>query len=247
VILLDFNNEKELDLNLNTEPTLLHRVIFVLTVVSMMVAIYLVFMYANIERVMGPVQKIFYFHVGTAAVAAIAFFVVFVCSIMYLITKKRIYDVYAGVSGEIGVVFTTLVLLTGPIWAKAAWNVWWNWEPRLTTTLILWFIYVAYIMIRLMEGAWDKKARLASVFGIIGFIDVPIVYFSVQWWETTLHPVVVSKGGGGLEGNMIVALVASIIALTFLYVLLLQKGVRVEKSKIELQHMKARIAEKFSR
>ena len=248
MLVLKFDNERELGLSLDTRETLLSRVMFWIAGISILVALYLVFMYAVIERIMGPVQKIFYFHVGTAAVAAIAFFVVFVCSILYLMTKKRIYDVYAGVSGEIGVVFTTLVLLTGPIWARASWNVWWNWEPRLTTTLILWFIYVAYVMIRNMDGAWDKKARLAAIFGIIGFVDVPIVYFSVQWWNTTLHPVVVGKGGGGLQGEgMILALMASIFALSMLYVVLMKRGVRIEKAKIELAHMKSKIAEKFSR
>ncbi len=123
-----------------------------------------------------------------------AFFVTFVFSILYLVKRKRIFDTYAYVSAEIGVVFTIIVLTTGPIWAKSSWNTWWVWEPRLITTLILFFIYVAYIMIRQMDGVWDKKARLCAVFGIIGFVDVPIVFFAIRWWQTKLHPIVFGNG-----------------------------------------------------
>ncbi len=233
-------------MKLNTEQTLIHKGVFGIAFVLIITAIYLIFQYSVIEKQMGAVQKIFYFHVGTAWNAALAFFVVFVCSILYLVTKKRIFDVYATVSAEIGVVFTTLVLLTGPIWAKSAWNKWWSWEPRLTSTLILWFIYLAYTMIRHMDGAWDKKARLCSIFGIIGFIDVPIVYFAVQWWNSKFHPVVLGSGGGGLKGQgMLLALIISVFAMSFFYLLVLQKGVRIEKASIELKHMKTKISERF--
>lgn len=151
------------------------------TVVAMLAAIYLIFMYAHIEKTMGVVQKIFYIHVSSAWCAFLAFFVTFAYSILYLVKRKRIFDTYAYVSAEIGVFFTTIVLTTGPIWAKSSWNTWWVWEPRLITTLILWFIYMAYIMIRQMDGVWDKKARLAAVFGILGFADVPIVFFAIRW------------------------------------------------------------------
>jgi heme exporter protein C len=166
---------------------------------------------------------------------------------LYLVKRKRIYDTYAYVSAEIGVVFTTIVLTTGPIWAKSAWNTWWVWEPRLTTTLILWFIYIGYIMIRQMDGVWDKKARLCAVFGIIGFADVPIVFFAIRWWQTKLHPIVfgngVSQQGGGIEGNMMVALMASLIALTFLYSYLLKKGVAFENMKIKVNQYKEKLRE----
>ena len=112
-------------------------------VVSMLAAFYFIFMYAEIEKTMGAVQKIFYMHVPSAWVAFLAFFVTFVFSILFLIKRKRIYDTYAYVSAEIGVVFTAIVLTTGPIWAKSSWNTWWAWEPRLTTTLILFFLYMA--------------------------------------------------------------------------------------------------------
>lgn len=240
------NNESELGFSLDTRPTLLYKSLFWVTLVAMMVSIYMVFMFAPTEVVMGDVQRIFYFHVGTAWPAFFAFGFVFVCSILYLVTKKRIYDIYAKSAAEIGVVFMTLVMITGPMWAKASWNVWWSWEPRLTTSLILWFIYIAYVMVRNMDLPWEKKARLCSVFGIIGFIDVPIVYFSVQWWNTNLHPVVVGSEGGGLEPAMFLTMQVCIWTFTLFFFLLLSRTVRAEKSRIELNHIKTKIADKFS-
>lgn len=229
------------------ESPLLHKVLYWGTVISILAAFYFIFIYSDIEKTMGVVQKIFYFHVGSAWTAFLAFFVTFVYSILYLVKRKRIYDTFAYVSAEIGLVFTTIVLTTGPIWARSAWNVWWVWEPRLTTTLILWFIYMAYVMIRQMDGVWEKKARLSAVFGILGFADVPIVFFAIRWWETKFHPIVfgngVSQKGGGIEGNMLVALLVSLAALTLLYLYLLQKGVSFEKMKIKVNQYKEKLRE----
>lgn len=226
-------------------------ILYIGTVISILTAIYLVFMYAHIEKTMGVVQKIFYFHVASAWSGFLAFFVTFLFSILYLRKRKRIFDTYAYVSAEIGVVFTTIVLTTGPIWAKSAWNTWWAWEPRLTTTLILWFIYMAYIMIRQMDGPWEKKARLGAVFGIIGFVDVPVVFFAIRWWQTKFHPILFGNGvnqkGGGIEGNMLVALLASILAFTFLYAYLLQKGVSFEKMKWQIEQHKRRLREQLEK
>jgi heme exporter protein C len=226
-----------------------HRILVWSTIISILTSFYLIFIYAPLEATMREVQKIFYIHVSSAWVAFLAFFVVFVLSIMYLVTRKRIYDIYAGISAEIGVVFTTIVMTTGPIWARSSWNTWWAWEPRLTTSLILWFIYLAYIMIRQMDGAWDKKARLSAVFGIIGFIDVPIVFMAIRWWQSKFHPIVFGDGpsqkGGGVEPEMLVALIAMTISFTLLYVVLLQKGVYLEKAKITVENWKEKLREKL--
>jgi heme exporter protein C len=242
-------------LNLEHEPitklkdSLVHRVLVWATIISILTSFYLIFIYAPLETTMREVQKIFYIHVSSAWVAFLAFFVVFVLSIMYLVTRKRIYDIYAGISAEIGVVFTTIVMTTGPIWARSSWNTWWAWEPRLTTSLILWFIYLAYIMIRQMDGAWDKKARLSAVFGIIGFIDVPIVFMAIRWWQSKFHPIVFGDGpsqkGGGVEPEMLVALITMTISFTLLYVVLLQKGVYLEKAKITVENWKEKLREKL--
>jgi heme exporter protein C len=241
--------------NLSQEPlsqlndSKVHRFLVWATVISLFASLYLIFIYAPLEKTMREVQKIFYIHVSSAWVAFLAFFVVFVLSIMYLVTRKRVYDVYAGVSAEIGVVFTTIVMTTGPIWARSSWNTWWAWEPRLTTSLILWFIYLAYIMIRQMDGAWDKKARLSAVFGIIGFIDVPIVFMAIRWWQSKFHPIVFgdapNQKGGGVEPEMLVALIAMTITFTLFYVVLLQKGVNIEKAKIKVENWKEQLREKL--
>jgi len=229
------------------KASLVPKILFGTTVVSILASIYFIFIFSSIEKTMGVVQKIFYYHVASAWCAFLAFFVTFIFSILFLAKRKRIFDTYAYVSAEIGVVFTTIVLTTGPIWAKSSWNTWWAWEPRLTTTLILWFIYMAYIMIRQMDGVWDKKARLASVFGIIGFIDVPIVFFAIRWWQSKFHPIVFGNGpsqkGGGIEPNMLVALLVSITALTLLYSYLLQKGVTLENMRIKVTQYKEKLRE----
>ncbi|MEH7107242.1 cytochrome c biogenesis protein [Bacillus sp. JJ1764] len=234
-----------------TRVSNLPKILFGGTVISMLASLYLIFLYAEEEKTMGAAQKIFYFHVSSAWVAFFAFFVTCVFSVLFLVKRKRIYDTYAYVSAEIGIVFTLIVLTTGPIWAKSAWNTWWVWEPRLITTLILFFIYVAYIMVRHMDGAWDKKARLAAVFGVIGFVDVPIVFFAIRWWQTKLHPIVFGDGvnqqGGGITSSMLVALLVSIATFTILYAYLLNKGVTLENMKIKVEQYKERIRESLER
>ena len=119
-----------------------------LTFVMMLLALYTIFIYAPVEKTMGVIQKIFYIHVPTAFLAYMAFFITFIASILYLYRKDSIWDTVAHCAVETGVIFCTIVLITGSIWAKPIWNVWWTWDPRLTTTLILWFTYVAYLMLR---------------------------------------------------------------------------------------------------
>lgn len=205
-----------------------------------LIALYFVFVYAPVERVMGAVQKIFYFHVSSAWIAFFAFFVTFLCSIFLLITNRYIFDDIASASAEIGLVFCTIVLITGPIWAKPIWGTWWTWDPRLTTTLILWFIYVGYIMLRKFIDEEDKRAKFSAALGIIGFIDVPIVFMSIRWWRT-IHPNVLQKGGGGLHPDMLKSLIISVIAFTFLYIVLLTKTLKVkalEKKVLLLENRK---------
>jgi len=235
----------------DTKSLNLSKLLFSATVISMLVSLYFIFIFAEEETTMHAAQKIFYFHVSSAWLAFMAFFVTFVFSILFLIKRKRIFDTYAYVSAEIGVVFTIIVLTTGPIWARSAWNTWWVWEPRLITTLILFFIYIAYIMIRQMDGVWDKKARLAAVFGIIGFADVPIVFFAIRWWQTKFHPIVFGEGpsqkGGGIEDTMLVALLITITAFTILYSYLLQKGVSFENMRIKVERYKEKLREELEK
>lgn len=184
------------------------------------VALYGAFLYAPTEREMGDVQRIFYFHMGTAWNAFLTFFGVFVAGITYLITRQSKWDRLAAACAEIGMVFTTIVMVTGSIWAKPIWNTWWAWgDPRLMTTMVLWLLYAAYFLLRSSLPEGDKKYQFCAVFGIIAFLDVPIVYMSIRWWRT-IHPVVITSSGAGLATEMIHALIVSLIAMTVLCVTL---------------------------
>ena len=213
------------------------RVLGWLTFIMVLIATYLVFMWVPNERIMGPVQKIFYFHVASAWVGFLAFFVVFIAGILYLKTREEKWDAIGAASAEIGIMFTVIVLITGPIWGRAAWNAWWTWDPRLTTTLVLFFIYVAYFMVRSSIIEPEKKARIAAIFGMVGFIDVPIVWFSIRWWRT-IHPVVVSSSGFAMSSKMVVTLLVSVVAFTMLYFFLLLNTTIVIKMRSELASLK---------
>jgi heme exporter protein C len=202
------------------------RIIDIAAFVMIIVGLYFAFIFAPTEKIMGIIQKIFYFHVASAWIAFFAFFITFICSILLLIRGNLIFDEIASASVELGVIFCSIVLLTGPLWARPVWGVWWTWDPRLTTTLILWFVYVGYIMLRKFTEEEDKRARFSAALGIIGFIDVPVVFLSIRWWRT-IHPNVLQKGGGGLHPDMKTALFVSLGAFTLLYISLLIKRVQI--------------------
>ena len=153
----------------------------------MAAAIYLIFIKAPTDLVLGDIQRIFYFHVPLALTSFVAFFLVFFASIVYLVRRDLKWDRLAHASAEVGVVFVSLALLTGVIWGRPVWNTWWTWEPRLTMTLILWLIYVGYLMVRANAPSQAKAALYSAVVGIVGVVGVPITYFSVSWWRS-IHP-----------------------------------------------------------
>lgn len=230
--------------------SVIDKILFYLLIPSMFIMFYFIFIWSPTEKVMGEVQKIFYFHVGTAWVAFLSFFVVGFYSVLILIKPKMKTYIYAGASAEIGVLFTAITLLTGMIWGRASWNTWWSWEPRLVTTLILLFIFIAYIFIRQMEGSWEKVARLSSVFGIIGALNVPIVFMAIRWWNSKLHPVVFGEGknqtGGGIEPEMLVTLLFSLFAITLLYVYLMRKSAQIEQMRTVVRKAKNQVINKLA-
>ena len=206
-----------------------------LTYVLMLFALYTIFIYAPVEKTMGIIQKIFYIHVPAAFLAYLAFFITFIASIFYLYRKDSKWDTVAHCAVETGVIFCTIVLITGPIWAKPIWNVWWTWDPRLTTTLILWFTYVAYLMLRRVVKE-NQRANLAAVFGIIGFINVPITFFSIRLWRT-IHPVVITSRGLNMSGPMKLTLIITFIAFCFLFFSLLLSRIRFERLKTRIEEI----------
>lgn len=214
----------------------LEKYLFYLLGIIIPLSILAIFQYAPEERVMGNVQRIFYYHVASAWVGFFAFFIVFIASILYLRKKEPGYNQIALASAEIGVVFTTIVLGTGMLWGRSAWNTWWTWDPRLTTSLILWLMYLGYLFLRLalQDEENEKQQRLAAVFGIIAFVNVPLVFFSIRWWRT-IHPVVIEVGGTGLSPRMIQVLIFSVLAITILYLQLISLKIKQLKNKERLE------------
>ena len=211
----------------------------VLTYVVMVLALWGVFVYVPTEQAQGIVQRIFYFHVSAALTMFLAFFVVFVASMIFLWKRLMWWDNIAASAAEIGVIFCTLVLITGPIWARPIWGTWWSWDPTLTLTLVLWLIYVAYLMLR--ADAYDeKRTRYAAILGIIGFIDVPIIRWSVEKWRT-LHPkpVVIQEGGAtGLPPAMLLTFFICLAAFVLLFFFLLRERVSLARSRNDLETLR---------
>jgi heme exporter protein C len=212
--------------------------------ITMNVAIMLVFIYAPTEKMQGIVQKVFYFHVSSAITMFFAFFVVCMASIMYLWKNSDWWDAIAFSAAEIGVVFCTLVLITGPLWARPIWGTWWSWDPTLTLTLVLWLIYVAYLMLRI-ETYDPKRARFAAILGIIGFVDVPLIRWSVEKWRT-LHPkpVLIQEGGTtGLTSAMLLTFLVCLGAFLLLFFYLLRERITIVQSQHALEVLRHEIDE----
>ncbi|MCL2878534.1 MAG: cytochrome c biogenesis protein [Acidobacteria bacterium] len=161
----------------------------------MLGALYMALIDAPRERTMGDLQRIFYFHVPAAIAGMIAFAVNFVASIMYILRKNRRWDNLGAAAAEVGVMFFIMVLVTGSIWAKPVWFVWWTWSPRLTTSLILCMLYLAYLLIRKYIEDPERRGLVSAVFGIIAFADAPLVWFSIRWWRD-IHPEPMLESGG---------------------------------------------------
>ncbi len=174
------------------------------------------------EATQGLAQKIFYIHAPSAWVAFLAFGIVGVCSVLYLVMKDPRLDLFAASSAEVGTVFTTVVLITGPIWGKEIWGAWWTWDARLTSTLFLYFIYLAYLVLRTAVEEPGRRARYSAVLGILGALLVPFIHVSVYLFRT-LHPmpVVLRPGKPELPGSMLETLLLSFVVFTILYAALL--------------------------
>jgi heme exporter protein C len=193
------------------------------TLAMMSAAIFMVFVYVPTEAQQGIVQRIFYFHVPCAWVAFAAFALVAISSVFYLWLGQQVWDDLAYAAAEIGMLFCTLVLITGSIWAKPIWGTWWTWDSRLTTTLVLWLLYGGYLMLRVMADELSQAGRLAAVVGIVAAADIPVIVVSVRLWRT-IHPAVIvtRQGGHGLEDpRMIATLLVSMAAFTVLGVWLI--------------------------
>jgi heme exporter protein C len=196
----------------------MNRTLAPLTFASMLAALFSIFLYAPTETTMGSVQRIFYFHVSSDWISFLAIFFVFLYSIRFLAIRDRDLDIKAAAAAEVGVVFCTMGLATGMLWAKPVWGIWWTWDARLTSFFVLWLIYLGYLMLRRLVEVPEQRARLSAVFGVLGAVDVPIVYMSNRWWRTQHpQPVIAGGEGSGLDPEMRIALLITFLAFTLLY------------------------------
>ncbi len=214
---------------------------------GLVVMLYMIFLYAPEEMTMGEVQRIFYVHVACAWPALMGFIIIFVSSIIYLWKRTQSADELAQTTAEVGFIFCTCVLVTGPLWAKPAWGVWWAWDARLTLTFLLWLLYVAYLMLRNYLVNPGRAANLCAVVGIIGFVDVLIDYMAIRWWRTQ-HPQPVVLGGpdSGLDPRMLATLLVSVCVFTLLFFLLVRIRLRLAAMRRELSEIRHVLAFKLS-
>jgi heme exporter protein C len=215
-----------------------------LVLALMLTAVFMVFAWVPTEADQGIVQRIFYFHVACAWVAFAAFGLVAIGGILYLWLGQQIFDHLGYAAAESGMVFCTLVLITGSLWAKPIWGTWWTWDSRLTTTLILWLLYGGYLMLRAMGDDTPQVARFGAVVGIVAAADVPVIIVSVRLWRT-IHPAVLvtKQGGHGLEDpRMVIALLVSLAAFTALFLWLLMLRVAVLRAGARLHRLAGTIA-----
>jgi heme exporter protein C len=181
-----------------------NRILLVVAAVAcIFLAGYAALFIAPTEKTMGLIQRIFYFHVPSAITAFVAFFIVFVANCAYLVTRRPKWD-WLGVAGaEVGVACCTIVLITGPIWARPVWGIWWTWDARLTSTFVLWLLYISYLLLRGLLEDPQRRATLSAIFGIFAFLDVPLVYVSNRLWRTQHpQPVLIGGANSGLDPLM---------------------------------------------
>lgn len=186
------------------------------------------------DRTQGDVQRIMYLHVPAAWLAYLAFFVTFAASARYLARRNIAADRLAAASAEVGLVFTGIAILTGAVWGKATWGVWWDWDPRLTTTALLFLLYLGYALLRASIVDRDRRARLSAVLGLVAFANVPIVHFSVLWWRG-LHqvPSVIRPDQPSIGQALLATLLVNVVAFTLLFAWLTRRREQLEATNDE--------------
>jgi heme exporter protein C len=208
-----------------------------------LVVFWMIFFFVPTESERGVVQRIFYLHAPSAWVMELAFGITALCSLAYLWLRDDRLDAIAVSSAEIGLVFATIVLITGPLWASVSWGAWWVWEPRLTLTILLWFIYVGYFMLRGATESPERGKRFAAVLGIIGAIDIPLIHLSVQWFRSQHpKPVIMKPEGPTAAPEIVETLLLSLLAFTLVYFGLLLYRYGVERLSRGAEALRYRVA-----
>ena len=211
----------------------------ILTAILLSYALYMALVWAPTERTMGDVQRIFYYHVPSAVIGFALFFVNLLASVVYLIRRNAVADIVAVSTAEVGVVFCTIVLVTGPIWARPVWGIWWTWDARLTSTLVLWLIYISYLLLRRFSSS-SQTPVLAAALAIFGFLDVPFVYMANRVFRTQ-HPQPVYFGGqgSGADLRMTHTLLINMLAFACFAFLICWSRYRLEKLQREVEEAQA--------
>ena len=206
----------------------------------MAVTLYLIFFWVPTEANLGVSQRILYFHVPLGILGLISIVTVAIASLAYLVKQDRRWDDLAHATAEIGMIFATLILVTGAIWAKPVWGVWWTWDPKLTTTLILWFIYASYLMLRAYGPKGVQQARYAAVIALIGAIDAPIIYYVTEIWRNAHPDLVIGPlaESDAIESRMATALLVSMVTFVvlFAYLILERYSLRRSESRLDELH-----------
>jgi len=222
------------------------RILDVVTLVALLGATAMVFFYAPIERVMGAVQKVFYFHVASGWVGMLSFLFAAIAGILYLIKKTKIWDLVGVAAVEIGIIFIFITIVTGSIWARPIWNTWWTWDPRLTTATIMELVYIAYIMLRQGIDDPERRSRFGAVYAIVGFISVPLTFFSIRIFRT-IHPVVIAGSDPSAVGTfdmiptMFQTMMVSIVGFSILFIDLVWHRIRLGKLANQVEELKFNI------
>ncbi|CAB1128983.1 putative Cytochrome c-type biogenesis protein CcmC, heme lyase for CcmE [Candidatus Hydrogenisulfobacillus filiaventi] len=204
----------------------------------MWLVLYVDFIWSPDDVTLGPTVRIFYFHMGSATVAGLAFTVTAVASALYLWRRRPVYDRWAAASAEIGTVFTAIVLASGILWGKAAWGIWWTWDPRLTSTVILWVLFGGYLLLREWSDNPERRARYSAVLALAAYVDVPIDYMTIRWWHS-IHPVVITARGINMAPPMIAAMFLSMAALIGVYIVWMIIRLRLARAEALLNRIKA--------
>ncbi len=205
-------------------------VLAVVSALLLSLTLYWGFIVAPVELQMGIVQKIFFFHAPSAYAMYLGFGLCVIGSLMYLVKRSDAWEALAVGGAEVGSIFCLIVLITGPLWGRKAWGTYWTWDPRITTTLLIGMIYVAYLLLRNLGATGEAERRFAAGLGLLGGPLMPIIHYSVQLWRGQ-HPTVITKKGGGLHPDMLVALLLGCAAMTALSILLIWARARIERDR----------------
>jgi len=218
----------------------------VISVIALGVSTYLALVFAPTELVMGDVQRVFYFHIGTAWTALMGFILAAVFSVTFLVTKNLKWDRLQVAAIEVSLVFFLITIVLGSIWARPAWNTWWTWDPRLTTAAITELIYIAYFMLRQGIDDPDRRARFGAVYALIGGLSAPITFFAIRLYRT-IHPVVIggnnpeAEGGFAMTADMRVAFFFALIAFTIIFIDLFWNRIRLGELEDKVEQLKLKV------